>query len=108
MAEVLITVEGEGADAAIQELLAIPGLSGMEFEREPTKEGVLATVAAIIGITVGVVEISERIYKWYHNFKQPSDSGITFDVLITSPNGRLLLEDATIEEICQVLKFLEK
>lgn len=108
MTEVLITIEGEGADAAIKELLAIPGLSGMKFEGELTKEGVLATVAAIIGITVGVVEISERIYKLYHKFKQPSGSGITFDMIIESPDGRLLLEDATIEEICQVLKFLEK
>lgn len=107
MAEVQITVEGEGANTAIQELLAIPGLSGMEFERKPTKEGVLATVAAVVGITVGVVEISERIYKWYHKSKQ-SRSGKTFDVVIESPDGRLLLDGCTIEEICQVLKSWEK
>lgn len=108
MAEVQITVEGESADAATQELLAIPGISvNLESEEKPSKEGVLATVATVVGITVGVVEISERIYKWYHKSKQ-SRSGKTFDVMIESPDGRLLLENATIEEICQVLKSLEK
>ncbi len=108
MAEVQITVEGEGADTATQELLAIPGISvNVESEGEPSKEGVLATVATIVGITAGVIAIAEKIYQWYQKSKQ-SRSGKTFDVMIESPDRRLLLEDATIEEISQVLKSLEK
>jgi len=74
---------------------------------KPKKEGTLATVAALTGITVGIVEIAERIHKWYQKCKE-SRSGKTFDALIEGPDGRLLLEDAAIEEICQVLKALEK
>lgn len=108
MAEVQITVEGERADTATQELLAIPGISGtVKSEKKPSKEGVLATVATIVGITVGVLEIAEKIYQWYQKSKQ-SRSEQTFEVIIEAPNGRLLLEDATVEEIYQVLKALER
>lgn len=108
MSEVQITVEGEDSITATQELLAIPGISGkLETEEEASKEGTLATIATIVGLTVGVIEIAERIYKWYQKAKE-SRPGKTFDAVIESPNGRLLLEDATIEEICEILKALPR
>ncbi|MBD2181691.1 hypothetical protein [Aerosakkonema funiforme] len=108
MSEVQITVEGEDSITATEELLAIPGISGkLETEGEASKEGTLATIATIVGLTVGVIEIAERIYKWYQKAKE-SRPGKTFDAKIESPNGRLLLEDATIEEICEVLKSLDR
>lgn len=103
---VQVAIAGEAAEPAVSELMGIPGLS-VSYEAQTQKEGTMAVIATIVGIAGGTVALAEQIRKWYQEWKQ-SQSGQTFDVVIQSPTGRIVLEDATIEEICQVLKALEQ
>ena len=103
---VQVAIAGEAAEPAVSELMGIPGLS-VSYEAQTQKEGTLAVIATIVGIAGGTVALAEQIRKWYLEWKQ-SQSGETFDVVIQSPTGRIVLEDCTIEDICQVLKALER
>ena len=106
MATIQIGIEGEDAVEAAETLLQIPEVSG-SYEAPQQKEGTITVIATIVGIVGGTVALAEQIRKWYQEWKQ-SHSGKRFDVVISSDNGIFVLEEATIEEICQVLKVLEK
>ncbi|MCM0592174.1 MAG: hypothetical protein ACSI46_15670 [Gloeotrichia echinulata DVL01] len=107
MAEIRLAIEGEDAIAATEALLAIPGISGNYSvnSEAPTRETVVATVATIIGIVGGAIAIAEQIRKWYQEYKAQQSGKRIEKVLIVGRNGRrLLLEDATLEEIRQILE----
>lgn len=106
MAEIQVGIEGEDATAAAEALLEIPGISGT-YEARVQREGVAATIATIVGIVGGSIAIAEQIRKWYKEWKK-AHPGKEFDVVIYDPEtgGRVLLEDATIEEITAILKIL--
>lgn len=106
MADLLIEVQGEGSIAATEELLAIPGITGTwETETEAEREGVLATIATIVGIVGGTLAIAEQIRKWYQEYRRNQSGKKIEKVLIVGRNGRrLLLEDATIEQIQKILE----
>jgi hypothetical protein len=71
----------------------------------PKKETVVATVATIIGIVGGTIAIAEQIRKWYQEYKANQSGKRIEKVLIVGRNGRrILLEDATLEEIRQILE----
>ncbi|MFS0513572.1 hypothetical protein ACEYW6_02455 [Nostoc sp. UIC 10607] len=108
MAEIQVGIEGEGAPAAAEALLEIPGISG-SYEVPTQKEGTLAAVATIIGIVGGAVALAEQIRKWYQEWHK-SHPGKQFDVVILDPDtgNRILLEEATIEEITEILKSISK
>ncbi|MBD2526339.1 hypothetical protein [Nostoc sp. FACHB-133] len=108
MAEIQVGIEGEDALAAAEALLEIPGISG-SYEVPTQKEGTLAAVATIIGIVGGVAALAEQIRKWYQEWHK-SYPGKQFDVVILDPvtGNRILLEEATIEEITEILKSLSK
>jgi hypothetical protein len=102
-----IIVEGYEAESALNELLTIPGIEGTIAPQDKhPKEGTLATIATVVGLTVGAIEIGERLHKWYRHEKEVR-SQQTFEVLIETPTQNLLMEDATIEEIVAILKTLE-
>ena len=107
MADIQISVEGQDAVAATEELFAIADLSGnWETVGDDEKEGILVTVGAIVAIAGGTVAIAEQIRKWYQEYKQgKSGSGKKIDkVLIIGRRGRrLLLENATSDQIKQIL-----
>ncbi|BDI20086.1 hypothetical protein ANSO36C_58880 [Nostoc cf. commune SO-36] len=71
MAEIQLAIEGEDAIAATEALLAIPGISGnySVSSEAPEREGVIATVATIVGIVGGAIAIAEQIRKWYQEYK---------------------------------------
>ncbi|GAX39123.1 hypothetical protein NIES4075_00740 [Tolypothrix sp. NIES-4075] len=73
MAEIRLAIEGEDAIAATEALLAIPGISGSYkvSAEAPEREGVIATVASIVGIVGGAIAIAEQIRKWYQEYKKP-------------------------------------
>jgi hypothetical protein len=107
MAEIQVAIEGEDAIAATEELLAIPGISGNytvsseAAEREP----VITTVATIVGIVGGSIAIAEQIRKWYQEYEAKQSGKRIEKVLIVGRNGRrLLLKDATLEEIREILE----
>ncbi|AFY42236.1 hypothetical protein [Nostoc sp. PCC 7107] len=108
MAEIQIGIEGEGAPAAAEALLEIPGISG-SYEVPSSKEGTLAVIATIVGIVGGVAALAEQIRKWYQEWHK-SHPGKQFDVVILDPDtgNRILLEEATIEEITEILKSISK
>lgn len=64
MAEIQVGIEGEGAPAAAEALLEIPGISG-SYEVPTQREGTLAAIATIISIVGGAVVLAEQIRKWY-------------------------------------------
>lgn len=98
----------EGAPAAAEALLEIPGISG-SYEVPTQREGTLAAIATIIGIVGGVAALAEQIRKWYQEWHK-SHPGKQFDVVILDPEtgNRILLEEATIEEITEILKSISK
>jgi ABC-type phosphate transport system substrate-binding protein len=108
MAQIQIGIEGEGAPAAAEALLEIPGISGT-YEVPTQREGTLAAIATIITIVGGAATLAEQIRKWYQEWHK-SHPGKQFDVVILDPEtgNRILLEDATIEEITQILQSLNK
>ncbi|MGB5592727.1 MAG: hypothetical protein WBM62_01665 [Crocosphaera sp.] len=61
-----IEIEGKDAVSATEELLTIKGLEG-SYEKidEIEREGVLATIATIVGIVSGGVTIAQPIYNWF-------------------------------------------
>jgi len=105
MADIQISVEGRDAVAATEELFAISGLSGnWETTGDNEKEGTLATIGAIVAIAGVTVAIAEQIRKWYQEYRKgESDKKIEKVLIVGRRGGRLLLENATIEQIKQIL-----
>ncbi len=59
----------------------------------------------IVGLVGGTIAIIEQIRKWYHEYKQKQSGKKIAKVLIVGRNGRrFLLENATIEQIRQILE----
>jgi len=70
------------------------------------REGTLATIATIIGITTGAMTIAEKLYELNKKSVNSLESVKIERVLLVGKNGeRLLLKDATLE---QLQKLLEK
>ena len=106
MSEIKFAIEGDGAIEATDELLAIEGVEGsFTVDEEIQREGVLATIAIIVGIVSGTLAVAEQIRKWYQEYKQGKSGKKIAKVLIVGRNGdRLLLENATVEQIRKVLE----
>ena len=106
MSEIKFAIEGDGAIEATDELLAIEGVEGsFAVDEEIQREGVLATIAIIVGIVSGTLAVAEQIRKWYQEYKQGKSGKKIAKVLIVGRNGdRLLLENATVEQIRKVLE----
>lgn len=104
-----IEIEGQEAVKATEELLAIAGLEGnyQSFE-ETEREGTLATIATIVGIVSGTITIAKEIYEWYQKYGKSQGTQTTpriDKVLIVGAKGRrLLLKDATVEQIQKILE----
>ena len=105
MADIQISVEGRDAVAATEELFAISGLSGnWETIGDGEKEPILTTIGTIVAIAGVAVAIAEQIRKWYQEYRKGESGKKIEKVLIVGRRGeRLLLENATIEQIKQIL-----
>ena len=105
MADIQFEVQGQDAVTATEELLSISGVAGnYETEDETEREGTLATIGVIVGIVGGAIAIAEQIRKWYQQYKQGKSGKKIDKVLLVSRSGkRLLLENATIEQIKEIL-----
>lgn len=106
MSEIKFAIEGEGAIEATEELLTLEGIEGsFTVDEEVQREGVIATIASIVGIVSGTLAVAEQIRKWYQAYKDGKSGKKIAKVLIVGRNGdRLLLENATIEQIRKVLE----
>ena len=104
-----IEIQGLDAVSATEDLLRIEGLQGSyETADEVEREGTLATIATIVAITAGTLTIAEKLYQWnqkYQKSRQNPAGARIEKILIVAPNGRrLLLQDAKVEQIQQILE----
>ena len=100
----------ESADlGAIQADLAALGvleLGEVEIlEEEAEREGTAATIIVILGIIGGAFEAASKIYEWQEKRRQAQAGSARIEkVMIIRDNGdRLLLQDASIEQIQKLL-----
>ncbi len=93
-----------------EELLSIEGIEGSyETVSEVERGEPLTTIATIVAITAGTLTIAEKLYQWKNHKYQKSlqnPVGARIEkVLIIAPNGnRLLLKDASVEQIQEILE----
>ncbi|MBD2365236.1 hypothetical protein H6G36_29470 [Anabaena minutissima FACHB-250] len=108
MSEIQISIESADAPQAAAALLEIEGISG-NYEVPTQREGTLAVIGTIVGIVGGTVAIAAQIRTWYQEWKQKHPNK-RFDVEFFHPEtgSRIFLEDATIEEITEILKYLSQ
>jgi len=106
MADIQLEVQGQDAVAATEELFSISGLSGSwNTEGDADKEATVITIGTIVAIVGGTVAIAEQIRKWYQEYKKGKSGKKIEKVLLIGRNGqRILLKDATIEQIKQILE----
>lgn len=104
-----IEIQGREAVEAAEALLAIEGLEGSYQTLEEVERGevetTLVTIATIVTIASGTLNIAEQLYQWKERFIQNPTGSRIEQVLLVAPNGhQLLLKDATVEQIHEVLK----
>lgn len=107
MTEIKLSLEGEEVDVAAEKLFQSTGLQGnwkVAKGTLPTKEGTLAVIGTVVGIVGGTIAVAEQIRKWYQEYKK---SRKKFDVVLVAGDTRVVLENATIQDICSVLEELE-
>ena len=96
----LMQIEIHGPDAikVAQDIVATDGVQGTyEVVSEVEREGTLATIATIIGITTGAMTIAEKLYELNKKSVNSPESVKIERVLLVGKNGdRLLLKDATL------------
>ncbi|NBD31731.1 MAG: hypothetical protein GVY17_01830 [Cyanobacteria bacterium] len=100
-----IEIVGKEAEVAAQELLNLEGIDGSyETLDEAQKEGVLTTIATIIGIVGGTMTIAEKLYNWYQKYKQRNSGKSIEKAMIVMDDGqRFLLENVTLEQLKALL-----
>lgn len=105
MPNIQIEIQGQDAVAATEELFSTSELEGnWETEGEAEREATIVTIGTIIAIVGGTLTAAEQIRKWYKEYKQGKSGKKIEKVLILGRNGRrLLLENATIEQIKEIL-----
>jgi cysteine synthase len=108
-----IEIQGQDAVEATKELLAIEGLEGSyQTINEVEREGTLATIATIVGIVSGTLTIAESIHKWKEKYQKslynPTGARVEKVLIVTADNNRLLLKDATVEQIQEILEKSKK
>lgn len=102
-----LEIQGMDAVLATEELL---GLEGLEGSWEPAssdtqRELTLATVATIVTISVGGIAIAEKLYGWIQKLKNSSSSNQIDKVILIGRNGnRILLKNASVEQIKRILE----
>ena len=106
MADIQIEIQGTDAIAASEELFSLPEIA-VNWQRvgEVERGEIITTIGAIVGIVGGSIAIAEKIYNWYQKYKQSKSVKKIDKVLLVSKTGkRLLLADATIEQIKAILE----
>ncbi|MGK7951411.1 MAG: hypothetical protein AB4368_22155 [Xenococcaceae cyanobacterium] len=101
-----IEIQGQDAVKATEALLAIEGLEGSyETISEVERGEPLTTIATVVAITAGTLTIAEKLYQLKKKYFQDSTGSRIEKVLIVAPNGnRLLLKDATLKQIQEILE----
>lgn len=104
-----IEIQGRDAVKATVELLAIEGIEGSYQTIDEVQRGEpVTTIAAIVAIVGGTLTIGEKLYQWKEKYQKslqdPNGSRIEKILIVTDDNRRLLLKDATVEQIKEILE----
>lgn len=100
-----IEIEGRDAREFTEEILSIEGIKGnYEIVEEIEREGTLATIATIVGIVSGTITIAKELYELKRKIYDSPEPAKIERVLIVGKNGdRILLKDASIEQLQKLL-----
>jgi hypothetical protein len=101
-----IEIQGQDAIKVAEDIVTMDGVQGdFEVVSEVEREGTLATIATIIGITTGAMTIAEKLYDLNKKSVNSPESVKIERVLLVGKNGdRLLLKDATLEQLQKLLE----
>ncbi len=108
MAEIKVSIEGKGSKTAAESLFEIADLQGNweTVNLTPTKDGgVLAIIATIVGIVGTTLAVAEQIRQWYLQQKKAQKK--LENVVLVAGDTRVVLENATVDDIRTVLEALE-
>ncbi len=101
-----IAIDGLDAVQVTKEILAIEGIEGSYEIVGNEREGTLATILTIVGIGSGTsiiinntLTIAEKIFQCFKKHEKKLEK-----VEIVSGEKRLLLKDATVEQIKDILE----
>ncbi|MGB3508427.1 MAG: hypothetical protein WBA93_04160 [Microcoleaceae cyanobacterium] len=101
-----IAIDGLDSILATEEILAIEGIEGSYEIVGNEREVTLATIATIVGIGAGTsviinntLTIAEKIFQCFKKHEKKLEK-----VEIVSGEKRLLLKDATVEQIKDILE----
>ncbi|MFL5537428.1 MAG: hypothetical protein ACJ8J0_00460 [Longimicrobiaceae bacterium] len=109
---IAIAIDGPGARQALDEFFAIDGIVGEprapEQPRRVTRDGgLLMAIGAIVGIVGGVTSVVSNIIDWRTKWKQAHPDRRMNVVIEDAKGTRLLLDNATPEQLTSVLQFLQ-
>jgi hypothetical protein len=111
MNDIQIEIQGKDSVEATEALLSNPEMSGNWQPVAGTyKEATIVTIATIVAIVGSTLAAAEQIRKWYEIYRgqpaqgQQSDKKIEKALIVGRNGQRLLLENATIDEIRQILE----
>ena len=75
------------------------------------REGTLTTIATIVIIVSGTLNIAEKLYQWNQKYQKslqnPTGAKIEKVLIVTDDGRRLILKDATVEQIKEILENKE-
>ncbi len=104
MAKIQLSIEGQDAAAATRALVQIADIKAdWQPVGDNQKELTLAAIATIVGITGGTLGIAEQIRKWYREWKKAPAAKKIEKVVLIGPDRRILLENASVEDIKSIL-----
>jgi hypothetical protein len=105
---VQLEIEGKDAVAATEELLASEELQGnYEIPDEVERADTVVTIASIVAIVSGSMTVAEKLYQWHQKYQKAQTNQTEpriEKVMLVTPKGRLLLKDASIEQIQEILE----
>ncbi|WNZ28062.1 hypothetical protein HJG54_34695 (plasmid) [Leptolyngbya sp. NK1-12] len=104
-----VEIQGRDAIDATEELLKIEGFQGSYQTRDAVeREGTLVTIATIVGIVSGSLTVAEKLYEWNKKYQKslenPAGARIEKVLIVAEDGRRLLLQDATVEQIKDILE----
>ncbi len=109
MDNIQLEIEGQGAIAAAEDLLQTEGIQGQlePMDDEPERDLAMVTaIATIVSLALNAIELAEKIHGWYRAYRQRKDADKRIEkVLLIGKDGqRILLADASVEQIRRILE----
>lgn len=105
MTELEFFIEGTGAIEATQELIEIPGVTGIwhpNVGSEPPEENITTTVT-VVGITGSVSKVATLMLKWYQRWKKGKKGKQIQKVLLIDPDKPEITFEEAVKETLETM-----